>query len=238
MIKKILITGVNGELGQFFTKRLSSLNYEVVGIGKQEDAINPNELLDYYQVDLTSPEKIIKASNDIIEKHGSFDVLINNAGIKFFEYFEKTDITSILDVLKVNTIAPILLTRLFLSNLNKPGQVFYISSNAALHGYSTSSVYSASKIVFVPLVESLNKELSGTEIDFYTICPSNLSLPTLLNNNNFNKANLIDPERIIQIINRLITRRSDKKIYMLIPLKTRLLMAFYKLIEGIKLIIR
>ena len=59
MIKKILVTGVNGFVGNHLSKELKSAGYSVMGIGGENGSSQTPEGVDeYLVVDLTNREKV------------------------------------------------------------------------------------------------------------------------------------------------------------------------------------
>ena len=65
-MKKLLVTGANGLLGQNVVKQLANQNnYEVYATARGECRFNLPEGINYVQLDLTSEESLSKAFNDI-----------------------------------------------------------------------------------------------------------------------------------------------------------------------------
>lgn len=86
--KLVVVTGSSGQLGRVICRAYQQTEAKVVGLD-----INPGtdliEGVDYYQLDIINKEQIRKVFTAIIEKYGSFDILINNAGVSTFEPFEE-----------------------------------------------------------------------------------------------------------------------------------------------------
>ena len=82
----IIITGGAGDLGTAIASHLKSINFHPVIFDRDETRLatleNDYECL---QVDLLDEEGVIKAIDDVTEKHGTIHGLINNAGVIYSE---------------------------------------------------------------------------------------------------------------------------------------------------------
>ena len=158
MSKTILVTGSTDGIGFDTVKRLLRHGHRVLIHGRSATKLAaakmalteafPEAALETYQADLLVFEEVITLAATISERHGTLDVLINNAGV-----FNVPDATTGdgLDVrFAVNTIAPYLLTRRLLPLMEGKGRVVNLSSAAqapvdlaALTGPATLSANAA-----------------------------------------------------------------------------------------------
>ena len=99
--KLVVVTGSSGQLGRVICHTYQQAEARVVGLD-----INPGtdliEGVDYYQLDIRNKGQIRKVFTAIKEKYGSFDILINNAGVSTFEPFEERPEESFDWVMDVN----------------------------------------------------------------------------------------------------------------------------------------
>ncbi len=88
--KLALVTGGSRGIGAAVAKELASAGYDVVitYAGNEEAANKTVEEIkalgveaDAYKFDVSNNDETVKVVNEIIEKHGRVDVLVNNAGI-------------------------------------------------------------------------------------------------------------------------------------------------------------
>lgn len=87
MMQKILITGVNGMVGQALTRCLLEKGYSVVGIGKGESRIGlDNSLLTYYTADITHPFEVQQ-----VLAHEKPDCVVHCAAMTQVDDCEKLD---------------------------------------------------------------------------------------------------------------------------------------------------
>jgi len=99
--KVVVVTGACGQLG--FRICESFLNSGCIVIGTDVN-IDNNKIdnVDYYLLDISKKNENEILYEKIIEKHGSIDVLINNAGVSTFENFEERPEESFDWVMNVN----------------------------------------------------------------------------------------------------------------------------------------
>jgi NAD(P)-dependent dehydrogenase (short-subunit alcohol dehydrogenase family) len=130
MSKTILITGATDGIGLETAKKLKSLGHKLIVHGRSEEKLKrtSDELdAEYFRADLSDLSQVNTMVEQILEKHNSIDVLINNAGVfKTPEPITKDgyDVRYV-----VNTFAPYLLTKRLLPIL-KDGRVINLSSAA------------------------------------------------------------------------------------------------------------
>ncbi|MEO0496159.1 MAG: SDR family NAD(P)-dependent oxidoreductase [Pseudomonadota bacterium] len=133
MSKTILITGSTDGIGLLTAKMLSAEGHTVLLHGRSEEklASAANEIggvTESYVADLSSASDVRSLANQVRERHGRLDVLINNAGVL------KAPQTTTADGLDlrfmVNTLAPYMLTKDLLDIIPEDGRVVNLSSAA------------------------------------------------------------------------------------------------------------
>ncbi len=94
---------------------------------------------DYHQVE--------KCTNEIIEEFGKIDILINNAGLWIQEKLEENDEKRIHDVIDVNLLGTIYMTKAVIPIMkkNQDGIIININSQAGINHKAERVVYNASK---------------------------------------------------------------------------------------------
>ena len=89
---------------------------------KRLQKLNKN-LINIYSFDLSSYEEIKKVFRDINKKFKKIDILINNAGILRDSNIGMITQNDIYETLRVNLIAPIILTQLFSKIMSKNSSI-------------------------------------------------------------------------------------------------------------------
>lgn len=109
----------------------------------------------------------------LVERLGSVDLLVNNAGV----FHESAVVEQGLDdwerVLRINLTAPMLLCRLILPLMIAAdgGRIVNIASSSAVQGYAGQAAYSASKHGLLGLARCLALEARPHNIHVHTLCP-------------------------------------------------------------------
>ena len=98
---------------------------------------------------------------------------MNNAGMSTEGTLAMTSTAKIEQVLRLNTLSPIVLTKYVVRSMmaNGGGRVVNISSIAASTGYSGLSVYAATKASLIGFTRSLAREVGRAGINVNAVAP-------------------------------------------------------------------
>jgi short-subunit dehydrogenase len=104
---------------------------------------------------------------------GPVDLLINNAGIEKYDYYESYDPDLIESVYRTNLLAPAWLMRLVLPGMveRRRGHVVNIASAAGKTAVPFNAVYSSSKHGLVGLSWSVREEMKPHNVGVSVVCP-------------------------------------------------------------------
>jgi short-subunit dehydrogenase len=109
---------------------------------------------------------------DVVETFGRLDVLVNNAGFNARGAVEANDARDLAQVIQVNLVAPIVLTRLALPHLRKRGgAVVQVASIAGQIPLEHEASYSASKVGLRYFSFALRDELRGSGVRVSVVSP-------------------------------------------------------------------
>lgn len=114
------------------------------------------------KVDVSNPEMVQQEAEHVLRDLGHVDILINNAGIVVGKPFNEHSIQDIERTIKVNQLAPMYVTRAFLTSMmeRKTGYIVTITSAAGLTPNPGMTAYASSKWGAVGWMESLRVELA------------------------------------------------------------------------------
>ncbi|HSS68420.1 MAG TPA: SDR family oxidoreductase [Nocardioidaceae bacterium] len=115
--------------------------------------------------------------DDVVERWGGIDVLVNNAGIAGpTALVEDIDPTAWRECLTVNIDSHFLLSRLVIPSMKaqRRGAIVSISSTAGLFGYGMRAPYATSKWAVIGLVKSLAIELGPYGVRANAIAPGSV----------------------------------------------------------------
>lgn len=175
--KNVLITGASKGIGKAIAKVLSETDCNVFIVSRTEEdlkkAVQETGAKGYFTADLTNTDECEKLVKSVIQKAGSIDILINNAGGYIYSPVEKTEQKDIENLIKLNIEAPYILTKCAVSNMkqNKWGRVVNIGSISGVVGEANASLYSMTKSAFNGFSKALALELAQDNITVNTINP-------------------------------------------------------------------
>ncbi|MCY4355136.1 MAG: SDR family NAD(P)-dependent oxidoreductase [Truepera sp.] len=109
----------------------------------------------------------------LIERLGSVDLLVNNAGVFHESAVAEQELDDWERVLRINLTAPMLLCQLILPLMIAAGggRIVNIASSSAVQGYAGQAAYSASKHGLLGLARCLALEARPHNIHVHTLCP-------------------------------------------------------------------
>jgi NAD(P)-dependent dehydrogenase (short-subunit alcohol dehydrogenase family) len=181
--KIVLVAGGTGGLG-----KAASLAFLAEGamtvvtyrsqaeyVALREAAGSAAKQLEGYTADVTDEAAVKALVDDILNRHGQLDVLINTVGgyaggIKLWEL----DMKTFDQMLALNLRSGYVLARAALLPMLKQrsGAIVNIAAKAAFDHGAGASAYAASKAAAVAMMDSLAEDLKGTGVRVNSVLPS------------------------------------------------------------------
>jgi NAD(P)-dependent dehydrogenase (short-subunit alcohol dehydrogenase family) len=114
-----------------------------------------------------------------LERFGTVDVLVNNAGISSIGPAETTSAEEWRRVIDINLTGPFLLCQAFGARMLErgAGAIVNVASIAGLHGVSDRAAYNASKHGLIGLTRTLAAEWGGRGVRVNAVCPGWVKTP-------------------------------------------------------------
>jgi short-subunit dehydrogenase len=156
--------GVNLALAARSAEDLERVRKEVEETGVRAAAI-PTDVTDGAQLDAL----VDRASAEV----GPPDILVNNAGIEVLKPYHEYPPEEIEALVRVNLLAPMLLTRKVLPGMLERGRghIVNMASLAGKGGFPCEVPYSTTKAGLVMFTHTLRAELIDTPVGCSVICP-------------------------------------------------------------------
>jgi NAD(P)-dependent dehydrogenase (short-subunit alcohol dehydrogenase family) len=204
MSKTIFITGTSTGFGRLTAITLAQAGYSVIaGMRNTTDknataakALSALENIEVVDIDITSDSSVEQAIQQVLNKYGKIDVLINNAAVSGFGLLEGYSIDQIRQIFEVNFYGVLRTYQAVLPSMRKEknGLIINITSGASGHTLPFMVPYLASKIAVESITEGVQDELNDYGIENVSIQPG--VYPTEMTNGtksgiNADKANII-----------------------------------------------
>jgi len=180
LINKIaIVTGASRGIGNEIAKKLASYGCKIAIISRKindlekvKNSISSDDII-CFQCDITNQNQFKDIAQNIYDKWGSIDILINNAGInrdKLLLRLTESDWDNVINTnLKGYYNTTKIVSRYMLKN--RSGKIINISSVIGQIGNSGQSNYAASKSGIEGMTRALAVELGNKNININCIAP-------------------------------------------------------------------
>lgn len=177
-----VITGASKGIGRAIAEELASRGNSLILVARSESLLLSlqADLQQRYQVevhvfpaDLSDPEAAQQLVNRIQEAGLHVHILVNNAGYGLGGSFDSRPVEAQLDMMRLNMLTPVVLTRLLLPELLKQPKAYIlnIASTAAYQAVPGLTVYSATKSFLLSFSRGLRYELRKTSVSVTAVSP-------------------------------------------------------------------
>jgi uncharacterized protein len=178
-----LVTGASAGIGLELTRALAPKLDALTVVARRMERLEqlkqelksryPKLRVEVEAADLSDPEAIQNLLQRLKERRQDVDVLVNNAGLGESELFERSEWNRIHQIVEVNIVAMLRLSRHFLPAMisRSHGAILNIGSGAGHAAMPNAAVYTASKHFVRAFTESLRAQLTGTGITVLEAAP-------------------------------------------------------------------
>lgn len=214
MSKLILITGGSDGLGKAIAKQLND-NNEVIIMSNNENKLieSSNEIGCKYKLcDVTNPENVSVCVDEIVDKFGPIDVLINNAGVWLAGDPIENTYEQISNCIDVNTKGPIYMTKAVLPSMydKNNGLIINVCSQASFDSDDFSSVYTASKWAMRGFNRAIQKQVAKKNIKVTGFYPGFMQTDIFKKaGNNYDTSTGLEVEKVAKAIEFIVNLDSD-----------------------------
>lgn len=184
-MKTALITGASGGIGAAIAEKLAENGFLPVlhchAHPERVRALAEKTGGFAVQADLSDVEQIFRMTEEILQKTGRVDVLVNNAGLSVSGLLTDIDTATRQKLFSVNVLGAIECTRALLPQMvhRKCGCILNISSMWGQVGASCEVDYSAAKAALIGFTKALALEVAPSGIRVNCIAPGVIRTPML-----------------------------------------------------------
>ncbi|MEV0480245.1 oxidoreductase [Streptomyces sp. NPDC050508] len=156
-----LVTGASSGIGKETARAFVAAGFEVIGTGRKTSGLTPPAGVTYLDLDVASDDSATAVVGKVIDRFGRIDVLVNNAGIGSAGAVEENSVAQAQNVLNVNVLGVIRMTKAVLPHMRARGggRVINISSVLGLIPQPYMALYVAAKHAVEGYSESLDHEV-------------------------------------------------------------------------------
>jgi dehydrogenase/reductase SDR family protein 7B len=247
--KVVIITGGSSGIGKALAAEFGARGSKIMITGRNgfnlEKTVKELEergiMISGFRGDVRIEDDNRRMAEEAIERYGTIDILINNAGISMRALFEDANVDVIQQVMNTNFFGVVYATKHCLPEIiRNKGSVIGISSIAGFQGLPGRTGYSASKFALNGFLEALRLELSAKGTNVLTACPgftsTNIRIQALTKNGKVqghsprDEASMMSPEECARYIYAAAVKRKRR---LVLTTQGKLAVLFNKWLPGV-----
>jgi 3-oxoacyl-[acyl-carrier protein] reductase len=179
--KTAIVTGASRGIGKAIALRLAAAGAKVACVARSADKLKEvadaiaaaGGTAEVHPCDVTDSAAVSKLVEELAEKWGGIDIVVNNAGITKDTLIPRMDDEAWDSVIATNLRSVFLFTRSasLVMMRKRSGRIINISSVSGLMGNAGQANYSASKAGVIGLTRTVAQELASRKVTVNAICP-------------------------------------------------------------------
>jgi short-subunit dehydrogenase len=179
-----LVTGASSGIGEVTALKLARQGMRVVVTARRVERLQrlaasircTGGKVEIVAADLAEEQERIRVFQEVKERYGDLDILVSNAGLGWYGYYDQMPWPVARQMLRVNVEATVHLTRLFLPGMraNHSGRIIIIGSVVGQIPSQGVVVYSATKGFLDSFATALHRELKGSGVHLGLVCPGSV----------------------------------------------------------------
>jgi short-subunit dehydrogenase len=183
--KNVLVTGASRGVGQVIARTFARAGANLVLVARSQGALEQLaaelEATGVRVVALVADLGDFAGHDELVDRAthalGSLDILVNNAALEENAFFGDYARGKIEELVRVDLLAPMLLTRSLLPQLlaQQTGHIVNIASVAGKNGAAYNATYAAAKAGLIVFSQSLRAELKGSGVGISCVSPGFIS---------------------------------------------------------------
>lgn len=179
--KVCIVTGAGKGIGRVTAQRLASLGCRIAVMSRTREDLETLEVelknmssdALFFTGDCADSTDVDNFMGRVVEKFGTVDVLINNAGMRFRKPFLEISLEEWREVHRVNIESAVLFSQAVIPLMKKSGggSIINMSSIVGKHGLAELSGYASTKGALISLTKTLALEFASDNIRVNVIAP-------------------------------------------------------------------
>ncbi|MFC8141809.1 oxidoreductase [Streptomyces paradoxus] len=169
-----LVTGASSGIGKETALALVAAGFNVVGTSRDTSRVTPFDGVTFLGLDVAGDASVAAAVQEVSERFGRIDVLVNNAGVGSMGAAEETSVEQAQSVFDTNVFGVMRMVNEVLPHMRaqRRGRIINISSVLGFLPQPYMAAYAASKHAIEGYTESLDHEIRDHGIRALIVQPA------------------------------------------------------------------
>ena len=178
---RAMVLGATGGIGRAFVEQLAAEGHELLVVARNRQRLEElarqvhatyGVVVEALAADLAL-DVDLRHVEDRVRGDARLEVLVNAAGLASWGRFRELDMERELDIIRVNVIAAVRLTKAGLSTMlpRRQGAIINVASLAGYVMLPFCATYGGTKAFLISFTEALHEELRGTGVRIQVVCP-------------------------------------------------------------------
>lgn len=176
MSEVVLITGCSSGIGRNLAERLAQSGFIVIATARKMETMRDLPAALKLALDVTDPDSIRQAVEEVVKRYGRIDVLVNNAGYAVRGAVEEVPVEQAQQMFDANVFGVMRMVQAVAPYMRrqKAGRIINISSVVGKLVTPGNGTYSASKFALEGLSDALRYELEPFGIQVVVVEPGSI----------------------------------------------------------------
>ena len=214
--KTTLVTGVSSGIGREIAQLLAERGTRVFGTVRDPQSASPIRGVEIVRMEVTEDASVNAAVQNIVQKAGPIQFLVNNAGYSFMGALEETSVAEARQQFETNLFGVLRVTNAILPGMRQQGEGRIVNISSVL-GFLPApywGIYAASKHAVEGYTETLDHEIRRFGVRALLVEPA-YTRTKLSGNTKFAKTTLeayaVEQKRVINATQQKIERGDNPR---------------------------
>lgn len=180
--KTALVTGATSGIGYELAKLFAKNGYDLLLVSRSQDVLDDIAMdfnsrygvnVYYFAIDLFVPGAAEQLYQQVKQRGMQVDILVNDAGQGVYGKFTETNLYEELNIIQLNIISLVVLTKLFLQDMvdRGEGKILQVASMVSKVSSPLMAVYAGTKAFVYNFTQSVINELKDTGVTMTALLP-------------------------------------------------------------------
>ena len=177
--KVALVTGASSGIGRATALALATAGFHVIGTGRNTARDTAPAGVTYLDLDVTSDDSVASVVEQVVDRFGRIDLLVNNAGVGATGAAEEFSLAQTQHIFDINVYGVMRMTRAVLPHMRaqRSGRIINVSSLSGFVPSPFMALYVSTKHAVEGYSGSLDHEVRGYGVRILLVEPGPINTP-------------------------------------------------------------